>query len=45
MRYMPNVNMHYPKLNELSKLQGFMLVKHWTPGNCNITQFASVPTM
>lgn len=28
--------MHYPKSNELSKLQGFILVKYLTLGNCNI---------
>ena len=36
MHYMPNINMHYRKLNELSKLQGFILVKHLTLGNCNV---------
>lgn len=28
--------MHYRKSNELSKLQGFILAKHLTLGNCNI---------
>lgn len=30
--------MHYRKLNELSKLQGFSLVKHLTPGNCDFAR-------